>query len=556
MNKPESAIGLNFFESDSPLVELLKRKVPAEAWEWAQPRLREWGELCGGPIARRAEVIDKNPPRLEPFDRWGRESGRVVHHPEAIATKRDLCEAGYTGFSWQDEVRSDAAKRRAAGLMATTFSYMLNQSDTGMACACGMTGGVARLVDRFAEPQVRDEFMPHLTSMSYDDLWDGAMFMTERSGGSDLSGTETVAKQVGDHWELTGEKWFCSNVDARATLTLARPEGGVEGTKGLGLFLVPSLLPDGTPNRRRIRRIKDKLGTRSVPTGEVLFEGALAYQIGQEGIGLNRMMEMVNVSRVGVASMGAGIARRAVVEAVIYANERSAFGNKLKDHPMVRETLIDMQVEAEAAIHMCVESASLGGSIETGGGDDTDLKFLRILTPLAKIRAARTGLENAIQAVETLGGNGYIEDWPTARQLRDAQCHTIWEGTENINSLDVLRAMLKQGAHEGLLARIDQTIQLADSPETEALAHAKYEIEEAIPTVAEAPAIHARRFANYLCDVVASALLIESASQSGSERSRLVARRHVDKRLRTLPRFKNGWNELLDAFDAIVPYPA
>jgi acyl-CoA dehydrogenase len=500
-------------------------------------------------------VIDKNPPRLERHDRWGHDLGDVVHHPEALATKRDLCEAGYTGFSWTPEVREDPDRRKAAALMGTTFSYMLNQSDTGMACACGMTGGVARLVDRFAEPDVRDEFMPHLTTTDFDDLWDGAMFMTERSGGSDLSGTATVARKSNGAWELHGEKWFCSNVDARAILTLARPEGSVEGTRGLALFLVPSLLSDGSPNRRRIRRIKDKLGTRSVPTGEVLFEGAVAYQIGQEGIGLPRMMDMVNVSRLGVATMGAGIARRSVVEASIYAEERVAFGKKLKDHPMVRETIIDMQVEAEAALHLCIESALLAGRFELDASDE-EKKFLRILTPLAKIRATRTGLDNATQAVEVLGGNGYIEDWPTARQLRDAQCHTIWEGTENINSLDVLRAMVKQGAHEGLFARIDKVLQSASGPESETLAYARDEVQQAMSSVAQSPEVHARRFANYLCDVISATLLIEDAGKDGSDRSALISRRYVDRHLRNLPPFKNGQEAIHDAYEHVVPTPS
>jgi alkylation response protein AidB-like acyl-CoA dehydrogenase len=555
MESSRSAVGLNFFDADVPLVSLLKRRIPDGVWPWAESRLRQWGELCGGPIAGRAELIDKNPPRLERHDRWGREINAVVHHAEALATKRDLCEAGYTGFAWTAEVRDDPDRRKAASMMGTTFSYMLNQSDTGMACACGMTGGVARLVDRFAQPEVREEFMPHLTSMRFDDLWDGAMFMTERSGGSDLSGTATIAHKRGETWELEGEKWFCSNIDARAIMTLARPEGGTEGTRGLALFLVPSRLDDGSPNKLRIRRIKDKLGTRSVPTGEVLFEGALAYQIGQEGIGLPRMMDMVNLSRLGVATMGAGIARRSTLEAALYAEERVAFGKRLKDHPMVRETIVDMQVEAEAALLMCIESASLAGRFEIDASDD-EKKFLRILTPLAKIRAARTGLDNAIQAVEVLGGNGYIEDWPTARQLRDAQCHTIWEGTENINSLDVLRAMVKQGAHEGLFARIEQVLQTAPGPEGETLAYARDEAIQAMPSVSQAPEVHARRFANYLCDMVASGLLIEEAARDTSERSALIARRYVDRHLRNLPPFKNGQEAIHDAYELVVPIPS
>lgn len=530
-NGLKGAIGLNFYETDLPLVEQVRRRVDPDVKKWAEARLSGWGELCGGPIARRAEVIDKNPPRLERYDRWGYEVNRVVHHPDGIATKRDLCEAAYTGFRSLDEVKNDPKRIRMAPILGTAFSYMLNQSDTGMGCACGMTRGVAEIVERFGSDDVKERFMPVLTTTDFDELWDGSMFMTERSGGSDLSGSETIAIKDGQHWLLEGDKWFCSNVDGRVILTLARPEGAGSGTKGLGLFLVPATLEDGSPNSIHIRRIKDKLGTRSVPTGEVTYGRAVAHQIGESGIGINRMMEMVNISRLGVALMGIGIARRTLVEAAIYASEREAFGRRIIDYPMVRETLLDMAVEAEAALLLSMEASSTAIELDDEGGDEKRT-FLRILTPLAKIRGARIGLDNAVQAVEILGGNGYIEDWPTARQLRDAQCHTIWEGTENINSLDVLRSVVKASAHEALFARVDRALESADEEQAALVSAAKAEAEGAVGGVLSAPDVHAKRFAGHLCNVLSAALLLEQAGKYGSERDGLVASRFVERRLR------------------------
>jgi alkylation response protein AidB-like acyl-CoA dehydrogenase len=524
----ETVIGQNFYLIDTPLREQLDRRIHPDVRAWAEKAAKEWGQLCGGPVAERAEIIDKNPPRLEGYDRWGRSVNRVVHHASSLATKRDLCEAGYTGFGWTDEVRSDPKKRHAAAILNQVFSYLLNQSDTGMACACGMTGGVARVLDLFADEEIKEEFLPHLTTMDFDYLWDGSMFMTERSGGSDLSNTETTATKDGQLWLLEGEKWFCSNVDGKAILTLARPEGAGSGTKGLGLYLVPRFLEDGSLNSIHIRRIKDKLGTRSVPTGEVIYERAVGYQIGEPGFGINRMMEMVNVSRLGVAVMGAGIARRTFLEAVNYSREREAFGRTIRDYPMVRETLVDMQVESEAAVVMCVESADVAGRV-AAGTDAELLSYLRILVPLAKIRAARTGLLNAIEAVEIHGGNGYIEDWPTARQLRDAQCHTIWEGTENINSLDVLRAMVKSSAHEALMRRVDEVIESVDQELASPLADARANLPRWIEAVTADHETHAKRFANRLCDLSAAALLAESAANS--ERATLVAKRYIQTHL-------------------------
>lgn len=530
---PDSVIGRDLYEEDKALRRLIASSVDPDLVDWAEGKLGRWGELCGGPVARRAEVIDKNPPQLRRLDRWGFEVSEVIHHPDALASKADLCEAGYTGFRWSDEVVSDPKKVAAASVMGTSFTYMLCQSDTGMACACGMTAGVARIVERFANDETKQIFMERLTTTNFDQQWDGSMFMTERSGGSDLSNTETTAIKDGQTWLLEGHKWFCSNVDGSAILTLARPEGAGEGTKGLGLYLVPAELEDGSRNNISIRRIKDKLGTRSVPTGEVDFQKAVAYEIASPPAGLNQMMEMVNVSRLGVALMGVGIARRSIMEASTYAAEREAFGKTIDSYPMVRETLVDLQVQCEAALAMCLEAARLGGLNEIGEASEQEIGSLRILTPVAKIRGARLGLVAASEATEILGGNGYIEDWPMARQLRDAQCHTIWEGTENVNSLDVLRSMAKTQAHEALFNFVEEAAEGAGGALGEGLAKGLAQAREGVSLISSVPQVHARRFANLLCDIAGGALL----ARAEGERGKLVAERYAQLRLAEPSRF-------------------
>ncbi len=449
----ESAIGLNWYEIDPNLSKLMDRYVSPADRDWAEGILRRWGELCGGPIAERAEIIDKNPPRLERYDRLGDEIASVVHHPSAIDQKRDIWNEGPTGVAARDG-------REIPTVLGSAFTYLLSQSDTGMVCSTGMTGGVEALVDRYAPPDVREKILPRLQSPTYDGSWDGAMFMTEIRGGSDLAASETTAKQVNGKWVLNGAKWFCSNVDARAIATLARPEGAEDGLRGLALFLVPGERSDGTRNGIRIKRLKDKLGTRSVPTAEIELVDAEAYIMSNPNAaesqtrGLNRMMGMVNGSRMGVATMGLGIMRRSFLESAIYAAHRMAFGKRLDELPMVQETLVNMVVAVEAVSAIVFEAASLASS----KGDEEGRRLYRILVPLSKFKGARGGLELATQAVEIYGGNGYIETFPTARQLRDAQCHTIWEGTENIICLDVLRAMGKESAHDALLNRVDAAL--------------------------------------------------------------------------------------------------
>jgi len=335
----ERAQGLNWYAVDPDLQFLVDYHLDAPDRDWVETHLQRMGALCGGPIAERSEIVDKNPPRLERYDRWGEEINEVVHHPAALATKRDLWEQGFLGLPWSREVKERG--RPAPPVLLQAFQYLLCQADTGMLCSVGMTTAAAELIERYAPPEVRERFLPHMTTMNYDDAMDGSMFMTEKLGGSDLgAATKTTARQTADGWRVDGEKWFCSNVDGGAIMLLARPEGSPAGVRGLSLFLVPKRCRDGSLNGIHIRRIKDKLGTRSVPTAEVELRDAEAYLLAgssnvPDGRGLNRMMEMVNTSRIGVAIMGLGILRRSFLESAIYTARREAFGKRLRDQPMV-----------------------------------------------------------------------------------------------------------------------------------------------------------------------------------------------------------------------------
>ncbi|HZP42567.1 MAG TPA: acyl-CoA dehydrogenase family protein [Candidatus Binatia bacterium] len=527
----DRAVGLNWYTVDPDLQALLDRVLDPADRAWAEERSTEMGAVAGGLIAEAAEVIDKHPPRLERWDRSGEEVNRVVHHPMALAAKRACWESGLSG----SRLRREAAERGRPfpGVLQGVAYYLLSQADTGLTCATGMTGGVVRLVERFAAPDVRARLLPRLTAPRFEDAWDGAMFMTERTGGSDLSTLTTRATPRPDGaWALDGSKWFCSNVDAAAIATLARPEGGPPGLKGVALFLVPRVRADGTPNDIRIRRLKDKLGTRTVPTGEVDFVGTEAYLLAGDGSatdgrGINRMMEMVQVSRFGIACMGLGIMRRAFLEAMIYASHRAAWGKPLVEHPLARETLVRLLVELEATAALLFAAAAVA--------DDADSVLGRLLVPLAKLRATRQGIAHASAAVEMLGGNGYVEDWPTARLFREAQCHTIWEGTENIICLDVLRALRAEGTAHALLARATDAIRTSghralDRPRG-ILGGALDRLERRLSRLATAERTsaeyHARALANALCDVAETALLLEAAAweleRRGSARKAVVA---------------------------------
>jgi hypothetical protein len=578
----ESPIGLNWYDADPNLQQLVERLCAPEDRAFAEDQLRRMGGVIGGPVAERAEVTDKHPPRLERYDRWGNEAMTVVHHESALATKRDLWESGFLGLRWSEEVRKTRAGRLPP-VVNTGFLYFLNQAETGMACGIGMTSSAAGIINKHAPPELRERFLPHLITTDYAEAWDGAMFMTEIRGGSDLAASECSATKAGDgSWRLNGAKWFCSNLDAQAILVLARPEGSAPGLASLAMFLVPRERSDGTRNGMYIRRLKDKLGTKAVPTGEVDFIDAEAHLMGKEagaqmaaardpsadgavrdGRGINRMMEMVQSSRFGVAIMGLGIMRRSFMEAACYAHHREAFGRTLVDFPLVRETLVNMAVETEAGCALAFEAAEAGTRHE-----ETGRRLYRILVPLAKYRCARRGLDLAIQAVEIHGGNGYIENWPVARQLRDAMCHPIWEGTENIICLDVLRAMAKEQADEALFARIERALGGAEHPALAltagAIGRSIDELKDAIAYLQRAPEelrlLNARRLTDLMADVTQAALLVEEAvwelANKGSARKAVVARQFVELRLAQHPmRGIASQNRIpLDHFEPIVSY--
>lgn len=539
----DSVLGQNWYELDPDLRARVADDCPAEDYEWTTSMLSSFGALVGDRIARNADIIDRSPPRLERWDRWANEVGTIVHHPATLDSKAALWHIGYvSGFAADERARG----RSTPAVAHAATNYLLSQADTGMVCSLGMTSGVAALVDAYAPPDLRDRLLEGLRARDLEGGTDGSMYLTERDGGSDLGRTvHCTARDIGDGRVLIdGEKWFCSNIDGAAVVMLARPIGAPDGPGGIGLYLVPRELEDGSPNNITIRRLKDKLGTRSVPTGEVEFHDALGYALrphGEGGVistsdagGLNRMMEMVNGSRFGVAMMGLGIARRSFVEAAVWAHHRQAKGRVLVDLPLAREQLVDLLVEVEAAV-------ALGFECAAAGRRDDGVRLRRILVPAAKIRLCRLGVEAASFAIELHGGNGYCEDWGLTRQLRDAQCHPIWEGSENICVLDVLRAIRRDDAHEAALHRIDDCIAAAaDVPPwlDEAVVAVSAARDRLSDAIKNRPSFDADRVESgaagltaLLIETTSAALLLHQAARTDDFRKGLVVLRYVRRHL-------------------------
>ena len=352
---------------------------------------------------------------------------------------------------------------RVPQVVKYALSYLFAQSEFGLLCPVNMTDSCARMLATFGSADLKARYLSHLTSTDPAALWQGTQWMTERTGGSDVGASTTVARHGPDgQWRLWGDKWFTSVANAEVALTLARPEGAPAGTRGLGMFLVPKRLPDGSKNAWTVNRLKDKLGSRSMATGEVTYAGAIAYVVGDLGAGFKQMMEMVNGSRLSNAMRAAGLMRRAVLESLVHARQRVAFGRPLAELPLLRSNLLSMLLDAEAAASVILNGAALLDRRDAGSAEARALA--RVWTPLAKCWITLRARDVVAEAMNVRGGNGYVEEWVNPRLLRDAYLGAIWEGSANVVALDVQRAIVKDRGLEVLGAFIGERLASVGEP--------------------------------------------------------------------------------------------
>jgi alkylation response protein AidB-like acyl-CoA dehydrogenase len=532
--------GVNAFDTDGSLRGLLPLYLPAELLAHLTPHFTRLGALVGDRLDDLAHAADHNPPVLHHRDRRGRDRQRVEKHPAYVAMEQiAFGDLGLAAMSHRAGVLDWPASLPPAAKYALTYLFV--QSEFGLCCPVSMTDSLTRTLRKFGAPELVARYLPGLTAQDLDTLTQGAMFMTEQQAGSDVGGVATVARRDGDAWRLTGEKWFCSNADAGLAMVLARPEGAPAGTRGLGLFLLPRVLPDGTPNAYRIVRLKDKLGTRSMASGEITLGdsrgGALAYAVGDIARGFAQMTDMINMSRLSNGVRAAGLMRRALREAVFVAGARQAFGKRVIDLPLMRRQLLKIMLPTEQALSMVMVTAQTLAAADAG--DDAAGTLLRILTPLLKFRACRDARAVTGDAMEVRGGCGYIEDWIEPRLLRDAHLGSIWEGTSNVVALDVMRAARRQDSHRMLARSLGARLDAARVPDAlrarldAALARTLVLFDAALADPAAERL--ARQAASALYHVASAAVMaVEAMAQAarGDDARRLVlARLVLDHRL-------------------------
>ena len=548
--------GSNFFTADLNLQALLRRSAPWLTEEDTE-QLSEFGAWAARDVDEQADYTNRfAPPVLETEDEDGRARTAVRHNPLYAAVHRAVYERGIVGLNY--------GPGRRPFTLTFAMGYLLAQSDISIHCPVTLTGAVAHVLDRYAPEPIRAAYLPDLVRMD-GAAATGGTWVTEKQGGSDVGATETAARRVEGGFRLRGLKWFASNVDGGLALTLARPEGAAGGGRGLGLYLVPARSPDGAPNRYRIRRLKEKLGTRGLATGEIELEDAHALEVAPPPDGLRTMMAALGYSRIHNAMASAGIQRRAFAEALAHAGTRSAFGQRLAAYPMVQDQLVEMQVRLEASVALAFAAARAFDAAERTPAEQP---WMRLVTALAKYLTAAWAITATSRAIEILGGNGYTEEYPTARLYRDAQVLTVWEGPPNIQALEVLR--LAGAGSPGLAAfdaQLDTVLNKPFAATHQAfvrpralIAQAKRET-EALAAMIRGDEAEAARQAHRLMDRMArglaGALLLEEAATdwaAGDARKAVVARLFAAQELAAPEPPRPGESEGQRFFPALAGY--
>lgn len=538
---------MNFFRENPNLLFVLRRYLDKDMLNWAEKELDQFGELCGGDFDERAVHTDREgQPRLIRYDRMGNEISEVWLNEGYKKTAEQTYNAGIVGYIHK---QIPELGRKGNYIYSYAQGYLLSHTEPGFYCPVTLTMATAYLLEQFAEPAVRDRFLPHVISTGDTELYEGATFLTERQGGSDVGANETKAVKQGDHYLLYGEKYFASNAGACGmAMVLARMDDAPAGTRGLSLFAVPWRKEDGTLNNLHIRRLKDKLGVRAVPSAEVVFDGTKGYLVGDPSKGFYYMMEALNLSRVCNAIGSLGIMRRAFLEARNYAFTRVAFGKKLAEYPMIKETLVRLAAREEVELGAMFELIALFDRVmgRPDSASQEESAMNRLLIALMKMRTAEEAIDFSHEAIEMLGGNGYIEDFVTPRLLRDAQVLTVWEGAANILGLEVLRLIHKFRVHEVFISQMHSDLQQLPAEVKEFAAPVAKGLQELQGLLhhlsnqnEDAQTYHSKRVARLMGDIYTSISALKEAAV-GEERKLVIARvylndiwgsSHIDKEM-------------------------
>lgn len=519
----------NQYDDDALLRGYLKHALPPDVLAAIEPELREMGQIAVE-LARLAQETRVEEPRLVPWSPWGEridhiELTQVWKKAEPIAAQHGVVAAAY-----------EPRFGKYARVHQFALAYLYSPSSDTFACPLAMTDGAAKTLLRSGNQELIDRAVPRLTSRDPATFWTSGQWMTESTGGSDVGLSETVAVDDDGQWRLYGRKWFTSAAASQMALTLGRPEGNPSGGHGLALFYVECRDEQGRLRNISLNRLKEKLGTKKLPTAELTLQGTPASLVtGETTGGIRGITPMLNVTRTWNAVTAVCSMRRGLALARDYAKRRFAFGAHLIDKPLHADTLAGLQAELEGAFHLAFQIVELLGKEEHGELTEDEAALLRLLTPIAKLTTGRQVVAIMAEVLEAFGGAGYVEDTGIPTLYRDAQVLSIWEGTTNVLSLDTLRALAREGGLQELLAAAKQWVDVKDPALAEAGQRARHAMAAAAKWVdvaskqgSDEAESGARRFALTLGRAAELALLVRHADValgSGDRRPRAAALR-------------------------------
>jgi acyl-CoA dehydrogenase len=435
----------NQYEDDSVLRSYLRRSIPPDVLREIKPTLVEMGELAGGELYQMQLADRLNEPKLTQWDAWGNRIDRIELTSLWRIAERIAAEQGVVATAYEQK------HGRFSRVHQCALAYLFTPSTDIYSCPLAMTDGAARTLLGSDNQALIERAVPHLTTRDPKEFWTSGQWMTELTGGSDVGQSETIAKPDSDltrnselrtqNWLLYGRKWFTSAATSQMALTLARPEGNPDGGRGLALFYLEMRDEQGRLRNISIDRLKDKLGTRKVPTAELTLNGTAAQLVMGTTDGVRNIAPLLNITRLWNGISAVSLMRRSIALALDYSRKRSAFGGLLAEKPLHMDTLAGLQAETEAAFHLAFLVAELTGRAETQEIDEEQTLLLRLLTPLMKLTTGKQVVTVVSEALEAFGGAGYVEDTGLPMLLRDAQVLPIWEGTTNVLALDALRAL-------------------------------------------------------------------------------------------------------------------
>lgn len=454
----------NQYDEDRALRSLLARLLPPDVLREVEPSLRDMGRISAELYP--AQLADRlSEPRLTQWSAWGERVDAIEPTPLWREAERIAAEHGVVATAYE------RAHGRHSRVHQFALAYLFTPSTDIYSCPLAMTDGAARTLLASGNRELAERAVPRLTARDPARFWTSGQWMTETTGGSDVGRSETVARRDDEGtWRLYGRKWFTSAAASQVALTLARPEGNGPGGKGLALFYVETRDAEGRLRGIRVDRLKDKLGTRKLPTAELTLDGTPAVPVAGLDNGVRSIAPMLNVTRTWNAVSAVALMRRGIALARDYAPRRVAFGAPLAEQPLHVDTLAGLQAELEGALHLTFRAVELLGAAEAGEATEDEARLLRVLTPLAKLTTARQSVAVASEVVEAFGGAGYVEDTGIPVLLRDSQVLAIWEGTTNVLALDALRAMQSVGGVEPVRAELERCAAATRDPGLSAVA--------------------------------------------------------------------------------------